>query len=262
MVTGKELAERLGMHPTSIQKAGFSMSDELDSETLIRFLEGRRKAAGAWKPDKAAIADAWYCELTGGQPMEAAAQRTATNKTSLEVFSEGRSGLKKRATLPTSDRIDILTSPQPASPQPGANLVASQNFLRSGVFASSMLVVAIVAQTLHTATFFYFITPVPDSILRYVTAAVVGIGVDAAALVATIQSQRKWYLWAFAAIHFGINMSAHFRFADNFGDLDTTTYHFWFDSALLSGAVAFAVYCYSNVFAFNGFTQGKETRNA
>lgn len=262
MVTGKEIAERLNAHSTSIQKAGFGMTQVVDRAALIQFLSGRRKAAGAWKPEKAALADEWYCELTGEQPMDAAPQRIKTANTSLEVFNEGGSAVRKQATLTISKPTTTIPSQKPDNPQPGENLTASRNFLRSGGFASSMLVVAIVAQTLHTATFFYFITPVPDSILRYVTAGVVGIGVDAAALVATIQSQRKWYLWVFAVIHFGINMSAHFRFADNFGDLDTTTYHFWFDSALLSGAVAFAVYCYSNVFAFNGLAQGKETRNA
>lgn len=246
MVTGKDIIERLGMHPTSIQS-----QKKFSHEDLVEFLSKRRKAGGAWKPEKAERADAWYCELTGESPVEQSAiARVKTRQTSLEVHNNGVSLQQKPATLPTSTPQPLPHSENNDIVQPGANLGASQNFLRSGGFAASMLVVAIVAQTLHTATFFYFITPVPDSILRYLTAAVVGIGVDAAALVATIQSQKKWYLWAFAGIHFGINMSAHFRFADNFGDLDTTTYHFWFDSALLSGAVAFAVYCYSNVFAF------------
>ena len=244
MVTGKELVDRLGMHPTSIQKAGFGMTEELDNEKLIQFLAGRRKAAGAWRPEKAAIADAWYCELTGEQP-----------SASFEIIpTDGQaSSLPAKRTRPAKPRTEFVRATGTESGANGAhnaNLAASQNFLRSEGFSVTMLVIAVIAQTLHTATFFYFITPVPDSILRYATAGVVGIGVDAAALVATIQSQRRWYLWAFAFIHFGINMSAHFRFADNFGEIETDTIHFWFDSALLSGAVAFAVYCYSSVFAF------------
>lgn len=228
------------MHPTSIQSR-----KEFDREELIRFLAERRKPAGAWRPEKAALADAWYCELTGDTPLPTESAKPRSDESGIIP--------KPPPAAPPQKPSPPSTLPKPANTEKApqnANLGASQNFLRSGGFAASMLIIAIVAQTLHTATFFYFITPVPDSILRYLTAAVVGIGVDAAALVATIQSQKKWYLWAFAGIHFGINMSAHFRFADNFGDLDTTTYHFWFDSALLSGAVAFAVYCYSNVFVF------------
>ena len=241
MVTGKELADRLGMHPTSIQKAGFGMAQELDSDVLIQFLSGRRKASGAWKPEKAALADAWYCELTGQQPAQI-----------FDIVPSENTHPDRRP-VPSKPRTRPLPIPEPAQPAnsaPAQNLTPPKNFLRSDGFTITMLLVAIAAQTLHTATFFYFITPVPDSILRYVTAGVVGIGVDAAALVATIQSQRRWYLWAFALIHFGINMSAHFRFAGNFAELETDTIHFWFDSALLSGAVAFAVYCYSSVFAF------------
>lgn len=240
MVTGKEIIERLGMHPTSIQSR-----KEFTPEDLIRFLADRRKPAGAWRPEKAALADAWYCELTGDTPLPTEAAKPRSDESG--IIPQPPPAAPPQKPSPTS------TLPKPANTEKApqnANLDASQNFLRSEGFTIVMLIIAIVAQTLHTATFFYFLTPVPDSILRYVTAAVVGIGVDAAALVATIQSQKKWYLWAFAGIHFGINMSAHFRFADSFGDLDTTTYHFWFDSALLSGAVAFAVYCYSNVFAF------------
>lgn len=252
MVTVKEIVKRLGMHPTSIQKLGKTMSDELTQEELIQFLAERRKPAGAWRPEKAAIADAWYCELTGEVP----------------IVYPGNGDIQITASPSNEPIVIVLPDKTPATHTPrkrpdpthtkdgnengalGANLTPSKNWLRSDTFTIVMLLVAIVAQTLHTATFFYFITPVPDSILRYVTAGVVGIGVDAAALVATIQSQRKWYLWTFALIHFGINMSAHFRFADNYGEIDTSTIHFWFDSALLSGAVAFAVYCYSSVFAF------------
>lgn len=238
------------MHPTSIQKLGKTMGDELTQEELIQFLSDRRKPAGAWRPEKAAIADAWYCELTGDEPLPGSGDIEITMRPDIEpiniILPESAPPTHKpRTRLPATN-----TKPGNENGAPDANLTPPTNFLRSDTFTIVMLLVAIVAQTLHTATFFYFITPVPDSILRYVTAGVVGIGVDAAALVATIQSQRRWYLWAFALIHFGINMSAHFRFADNFGELETGTIHFWFDSALLSGAVAFAVYCYSSVFAF------------
>ena len=252
MVTVKEIVERLGMHPTSIQKLGKNMGDELNRDELIQFLTDRRKPAGAWRPEKAAIADAWYCELTGEAPIvyPGSGDVQITHRPDIEpinlVLRESEMPTRKERTrLPATN-----TKAETENGAPDANLTPPKNFLRSDGFTIVMLLIAIVAQTLHTATFFYFITPVPDSILRYVTAGVVGIGVDAAALVATIQSQRRWYLWAFALIHFGINMSAHFRFADNFGEIETGTIHFWFDSALLSGAVAFAVYCYSSVFAF------------
>ena len=66
MATGREIANRLGMHPTSIQKAGFGLDDQLSNSTLIQFLSTRRKAAGAWKAEKAELADKWYQELTAG----------------------------------------------------------------------------------------------------------------------------------------------------------------------------------------------------
>jgi hypothetical protein len=70
MATAREIADRLGMHPTSIQKAGFGMDEQLSKSTLIQFLSTRRKAAGAWRADKAALANAWYEELTGDNPTE------------------------------------------------------------------------------------------------------------------------------------------------------------------------------------------------
>lgn len=236
------------MHPTSLETK--DRNREFSNEELISFLEPRRKSGGAWRKDKAAAADKWYCELTGAEPLPQNGDVEITMRHDIEptniVLRESEMPTRKERTrIPATN-----TKAETENVAPDANLTPPKNFLRSDGFTIVMLLIAIVAQTLHTATFFYFITPVPDSILRYVTAGVVGIGVDAAALVATIQSQRRWYLWAFALIHFGINMSAHFRFADNFGEIETGTIHFWFDSALLSGAVAFAVYCYSSVFAF------------
>lgn len=113
----------------------------------------------------------------------------------------------------------------------------------------SMLVLAIVAQCLHTSTFFYFITPIPVDVIRFTAAVVVGLAVDSAALVKTIQSGKRIYLLVFALVHFGINMSAHFRFASRFDELDTTSFQFWIDSFILSFAVAYAVYCYAEAFA-------------
>ena len=250
MVTGKELAERLGMHPTSIQKAGFSMSDELDSETLIRFLADRRKAAGAWRPEKAAIADAWYCELTGSEPIGCAGrfdEHTAPTERAVKPTQE------KRAAPVPAKRVQSPPTYTPAMEiaAPDANLrpVTKVHFLKSEGFMVAMLVLAILAQVLHTATFFYFVTPIPVDVIRFVAAVVVGLAVDSAALVKTIQSGRRIYLIVFAIVHFGINMSAHFRFASRFEELDTAGFQFWVDSFILSFAVAYAVFCYAEAFA-------------
>lgn len=250
MVTGKELAERLGMHPTSIQKAGFSMADELDSETLIRFLADRRKAAGAWRPEKAAIADAWYCELTGSEPLEvpgASDEPIVPVERSIKPAQEKREApaqAKRAAAAHTYAQAMEIVAPD-ANLRPAPKV----HFLKSEGFMVAMLVLAILAQVLHTATFFYFVTPIPVDVIRFVAAVVVGLAVDSAALVKTIQSGRRIYLIVFAIVHFGINMSAHFRFASRFEELDTTGFQFWVDSFILSFAVAYAVFCYAEAFA-------------
>jgi len=238
-VTGKELAERLGMHPTSIQKAGIGLADELDSDTLIQFLAGRRKAAGAWRIEKAAVADAWYCELTGATP-------------SINGASEIIPTLPPTVRPQRSSPPAILPTPsKEENAAPDANLrpVTKVHFLKSEGFMVAMLVLAILAQVLHTATFFYFVTPIPVDMIRFVAAVVVGLAVDSAALVKTIQSGRRIYLIVFAIVHFGINMSAHFRFASRFEELDTAGFQFWVDSFILSFAVAYAVFCYAEAFA-------------
>lgn len=238
-VTGKELAERLGMHPTSIQKAGIGLADELDSDRLIQFLAGRRKAAGAWRIEKAAVADAWYCELTGATP--------SINGAS-EIIPTPPPTVRPQRSSPPA----ILPTPaKEENAAPDANLRPDQkqHFLKSEGFMVAMLVLAILAQVLHTATFFYFVTPIPVDMIRFVAAVVVGLAVDSAALVKTIQSGRRIYLIVFAIVHFGINMSAHFRFASRFDELDTTSFQFWIDSIILSFAVAYAVFCYAEAFA-------------
>ncbi len=238
-VTGKELAERLGMHPTSIQKAGIGLADELDSDRLIQFLAGRRKAAGAWRIEKAAVADAWYRELTGATP--------SINGTS-EIIPTPPPTVRPQRSSPPA----ILPTPaKEENAAPDANLRPDQkqHFLKSEGFMVAMLVLAILAQVLHTATFFYFVTPIPVDMIRFVAAVVVGLAVDSAALVKTIQSGRRIYLIVFAIVHFGINMSAHFRFASRFDELDTTSFQFWIDSIILSFAVAYAVFCYAEAFA-------------
>lgn len=252
------------MHPTSIQKAGFGMADELDSDTLIRFLANRRKAAGAWKPEKASLADVWYCELTGAERItsETGYTTTVTFKAEKPLFDADKHGQKftpasdlpeKREPVYPQRTTVALTTTEPGGKivAPDANLKAETkpHFLRSEGFMVSMLVLAILAQVLHTSTFFYFVTPIPINYIRIVTAVVVGLAVDSAALVKTIRSGRHIYLVIFAVVHFGINMSAHFRFASRFDELDTSTLQFWFDSALLSFAVSYAVYCYAEAFA-------------
>jgi len=257
-VTGKELAERLGMHPTSIQKAGFGLADELDSDTLIRFLSGRRKAAGAWRPEKAAVADAWYCELTGEERMTPYSAKEVEQMFGKREFTEQESPVvpvlpkKQEVAYPQRTRVNLTTTePTGNIVAPDANLkpATKTHFLRSEGFMVAMLVLAILAQVLHTSTFFYFVTPIPIDPIRIITAIVVGLAVDSAALVKTIRSGRHIYLVIFAVVHFGINMSAHFRFASRFDEIDVDTIQFWFDSALLSFAVSYAVYCYAEAFA-------------
>jgi len=249
MVTGKELTDRLGMHPTSIQKQGIGVETVLDRDALIQFLGTRRKAAGQWRAEKAALADAWYCELTGEERITPDPEYTATMtfKAADPITSE-----KREPVYPQRTTIDLTTTePTGKIIAPDANVkpVEKTHFLRSEGFMVAMLVLAILAQVLHTSTFFYFVTPIPIDYIRIITAIVVGLAVDSAALVKTIRSGRHIYLVIFAVVHFGINMSAHFRFASRFDEIDTATIQFWFDSALLSFAVSYAVYCYAEAFA-------------
>lgn len=265
MVTGKELTDRLGMHPTSIQKQGIGVETVLDREALIQFLATRRKAAGQWRVEKAALADSWYCELTGEERITPDPQNTATvtfkavepmfqkreyngeNLIAFPITSE-----KRETVYPQKTTVDLTTTePRGKIIAPDANVkpIEKIHFLRSEGFMVAMLVLAILAQVLHTSTFFYFVTPIPIDYIRIITAIVVGLAVDSAALVKTIRSGRHIYLVIFAVVHFGINMSAHFRFASRFDEIDTATIQFWFDSALLSFAVSYAVYCYAEAFA-------------
>lgn len=64
-ITVKELAGRLNMHPSNFTKMGKSVSDVFEKEELIRFLEARRIAKGAWRADKARLADIFWRELMG-----------------------------------------------------------------------------------------------------------------------------------------------------------------------------------------------------
>lgn len=64
-ITVKELADRLSMHPSNFTKMGKSVSDVLSREELIHFLESRRTPKGAWKAEKAALADRFWRELNG-----------------------------------------------------------------------------------------------------------------------------------------------------------------------------------------------------
>lgn len=264
MVTGKELTDRLGMHPTSIQKQGIGVETVLDRDALIQFLATRRKAAGQWRTEKAALADAWYCELTGEEritsdpvastltftPAEPVFQKREYKDQNLIAFPTAPE--KREPVYPQRTTTDLTTSePRGEIIAPDANVkpVEKTHFLRSEGFMVAMLVLAILAQVLHTSTFFYFVTPIPIDYIRIITAIVVGLAVDSAALVKTIRSGRHIYLVIFAVVHFGINMSAHFRFASRFDEIDTATIQFWFDSALLSFAVSYAVYCYAEAFA-------------
>lgn len=259
MVTGKDIIERLGMHPTSIQSR-----KEFSRDDLVEFLSQRRKAAGAWRPEKAALADEWYCELTGAERVTSSPDytTTVTFKSEKTLFDGNQDGQKligvnalpeKREPVYPQRTTMAITTTEPGGKivAPDANLKAEPktHFLRSEGFMVSMLVLAILAQVLHTSTFFYFVTPIPIDYIRIVTAIVVGLAVDSAALVKTIRSGRHIYLVIFAVVHFGINMSAHFRFAGRFDEIDTGTIQFWFDSALLSFAVSYAVYCYAEAFA-------------
>lgn len=64
-ITVKELADRLSMHPSNFTKMGKSVSDVFEKEELIRFLESRRAPKGAWKAEKALLADRFWRELMG-----------------------------------------------------------------------------------------------------------------------------------------------------------------------------------------------------
>lgn len=261
MVTGKELTDRLGMHPTSIQKQGIGAETVLDRDTLIQFLGTRRKAAGQWRAEKAALADAWYCELTGEERIttQPGYTTTVTFKAEKSLFDDDRKFTavnalpeKREPVYPQRTTVNLTTT-EPGgkiiAPDANKKAVTKTHFLRSEGFMVAMLVLAILAQVLHTSTFFYFVTPIPIDPIRIITAIVVGLAVDSAALVKTIRSGRHIYLVIFAVVHFGINMSAHFRFASRFDEIDVDTIQFWFDSALLSFAVSYAVYCYAEAFA-------------
>jgi hypothetical protein len=234
MTTGKDIANRLGMHPTSLQKAGIGMAIEIQDTELIRFLESRIKPSGAWRPEKAAVAAQWYSELTGAS-LPAPSQDHEPN---------AKEQLTQIPARPRKPRQQIEFSPV----QNGA---IETHWLRSDATMVALLVVATGAQILHTSSFFYFITPIPGEVFRIVTAILVGFAVDSAALIKTIRSGNRIYLIIFAIGHFFVNLSAHFRFLERTeSDIDTTTWLFFGESCLLSFLVAFAVYSYSEAFAF------------
>lgn len=249
------------MHPTSIQKGGINADSVLTADQLLAFLSQRRKAGGMWKVEKAALADAWYCELTGETRITPDPESGATAT---------ENGQHSATPAPHSETPGSAVIPQPTSrpkprqlPKPydgkGADVivpvepkyeVAEDHPLKSDGFMVFMLVMAIIAQILHTSTFFYFITPVDNVFLRYMIAVIVGVAVDSAALVTTIRRGNRLNLVIFAVCHFAVNMSAHFRFAEESEAIDVTAWHFYFDSVILSFLVSYAVYSYAETFAF------------
>lgn len=238
MVTGKDIANRLGMHPTSLQKSGIGMNDSVEKQDLIQFLGGRMKPAGAWKAEKAMAAEQWYLELTGGSMPDASNDVPARPIPPMPVPEGERPQSKPR----------VRPMPQIAPVQNGA---IETHWLKSDQTMVVLLVIATGAQILHTSSFFYFITPIPGELFRIVTAVLVGFAVDSAALIKTIRSGNRIYLIIFAIGHFFVNLSAHFRFLEKHqADIDTTTWLFFGESCLLSFLVAFAVYSYSEAFAF------------
>lgn len=232
MTTGKDIANRLGMHPTSLQKAGIGMKADISRDELIRFLEGRVKPSGAWKGEKAAAAAEWLSEITG-------------------IPAESPDKPIPAPPLPMPQRPSP-PKPRPTSPiAPVQNSAIETHWLKSDQTMVTLLVIATGAQILHTSSFFYFITPIPGEIFRIITAILVGFAVDSAALIKTIRSGNRIYLIIFAIGHFFVNLSAHFRFLEKQqADIDTTTWLFFGESCLLSFLVAFAVYSYSEAFAF------------
>ena len=246
MTTGKEISQRLGMHPTSLQKAGIRMAAAIDRQDLILFLEGRVNPAGAWKSEKAASAAEWYKELTGEDISTAGVddqQYLVTGYPSVKPLPQP---IPKPAPSP---------KPQPKhgtdkSPVPMPETIA-KHWIKSDATMVVLLLIATGAQILHTSSFFYFITPIPGDVFRIATAILVGFAVDSAALIKTIRSGNRIYLLIFGIGHFFVNLSAHFRFIEKAEtDIDTTTYLFFAESCLLSFLVAFAVYSYSEAFAF------------
>ena len=75
------------MHPSNFTKLGKSASDTMGRDELLQFLDVRRVAKGAWKPEKAALAEEFWQELMGNTsakhkpkeaPTKAAQGRTTT----------------------------------------------------------------------------------------------------------------------------------------------------------------------------------------
>lgn len=231
MTTGKDISNRLGMHPTSLQKAGIGMKADISRDELIRFLESRVKPSGAWKMEKASAAADWLFEITG--------------------ILDGYDKPMPVPPLSTPHRPSP-PKPRPISPiAPVQNSAIETHWLKRDETMVVLLVIATGAQILHTSSFFYFITPIPGEIFRIITAILVGFAVDSAALIKTIRSGNRIYLIIFAVGHFFVNLSAHFRFLEKQqADIDTTTWLFFGESCLLSFLVAFAVYSYSEAFAF------------
>lgn len=238
MTTGKDIANRLGMHPTSLQKSGIGLKSEVSKEDLIQFLKERIKPSGAWRAEKAEAAAAWYSEITG-------------------IPAESNDVPQVRPTPPTPAPEGERPKPKsrPTTPiqqiAPVQNSAIETHWLKSDQTMVALLVIATGAQILHTSSFFYFITPIPGELFRIITAILVGFAVDSAALIKTIRSGNRIYLIIFAIGHFFVNLSAHFRFLEKQqADIDTTTWLFFGESCLLSFLVAFAVYSYSEAFAF------------
>lgn len=121
------------------------------------------------------------------------------------------------------------------------------NFLRSDAFLIVVMIITMLSQMIHTAGFFYLNSPLEDKRGSIVLAALFALGADCTALVMTIRKGGLFYLWAFAIIHFLMNVALHAQVhAFDFslaGVISVGGY------ALLSFVIAFSNFSYTELFA-------------
>ena len=109
------------------------------------------------------------------------------------------------------------------------------------LFLFIVFIAAMVVQMEHTIALAKNASKLSSEILQYLSAGLFAFSFQFTGLLMTIRSGKRWYLILFAIIEFFVNILYYKPWVDN--DLNN-----WVVSLLLSAAIPFAIYCYSELF--------------
>jgi hypothetical protein len=212
MVQISELRERLGLHASTLQKQGYSLTGTMSKDEAENYLSKRTKASGRWTVGQAAEAAKMLAEITGESVPETSKPEIVERKPKAEMKTKAKT---KQETKQIESVISIV-----------ARFVSGNDALFLTV------IIGFVAQTLHT---FRFATLCLGG--AFAESLFIALAVDLTALTLTIRTRNAWYLVAFAAVHSLLNLTYYY----NTTSLD-------FPRGLLSVVVAFANFAYSELF--------------